>query len=914
MATNVWLWTVAGAVPGILLQGPFGLAIGGIAGFLLGRARLLEDRLTALQKHLDATSTELTTRISGLEAQLQETPVSRSEHSETQDIPPEAITSTPADEPALPADTSIPAFPESVQAVAEDTESEWLAPPLSPTKKSGPDIGQRILAWFTGGNPVVRIGIVILFFGISFLVKYAADRNVLPIELRLAGIALAAVAVLIVGWRLRERPGAYGLVLQGGAVAVLYLTVFGAIKLYQLLPGGLAFVLMVALVSLSGALAVLQNARSLALFGAAGGFITPILLSSGGGSHVMLFSYYALLNAGILGIAWFKSWRILNVLGFVFTFVIGAAWGHSSYRPEYFSTTEPFLILFFLFYVTIAVLFAHRQPPQLKGYIDGSLVFGVPLVGFTLQSALVHKMEWGLAYSALFLSTFYILLARALWKRQVEGMRLLTEAFLALGVVFGSLAVPLALDGHWTATTWALEGAALVWVGIHQQRRLARWFGLLLQIGAGAAFMISIDAGKAPLAVWNGAYLGSLMVCLAGLFSSWQLQRHKPVLIKFEHELALPVLAWGLIWWFGSGVREIDLFMANRTEAQAILVFVSLSALLAGWLARRIDWPTIGMVTVALLPVQILTALHLFAAASHTHPGQYWGWLAWPVALASQIRIMRSATGFWINGLTSIWHSGGFLLLVFLTTWQLSWAVDQFADGSHAWPLLVWGLVPALCLLMMMKYGRRLPWPVRDFPDAYLGSGLLPLTAYLALWTLYGCIQNGDPAPLPYLPIANPLDLVQLLSIYTLIRWWMKPGDTKESLESTLGSTLPAAIALVAFAWLNALVARTVHFWADVPFTWSALHHSMVYQASVSVLWSTTALAVMVYASRQTQRMIWFSGCGILVLVVAKLFLVDLSSSGTIARIVSFLAVGGLMLVIGYFSPLPPRPAAEQET
>ena len=439
MATNVWLWTVAGAVPGILLQGPFGLAIGGIAGFLLGRARLLEDRLTALQKHLDATSTELTTRISGLEAQLQETPVSRSEHSETQDIPPEAITSTPADEPALPADTSIPEFPESVQAVAEDTESEWLAPPPSPTKKSGPDIGQRILAWFTGGNPVVRIGIVILFFGISFLVKYAADRNVLPIELRLAGIALAAVAVLIVGWRLRERPGAYGLVLQGGAVAVLYLTVFGAIKLYQLLPGGLAFVLMVALVSLSGALAVLQNARSLALFGAAGGFITPILLSSGGGSHVMLFSYYALLNAGILGIAWFKSWRILNVLGFVFTFVIGAAWGHSSYRPEYFGTTEPFLILFFLFYVTIAVLFAHRQPPQLKGYIDGSLVFGVPLVGFTLQSALVHKMEWGLAYSALFLSTFYILLARALWKRQVEGMRLLTEAFLALGVVFGSL-------------------------------------------------------------------------------------------------------------------------------------------------------------------------------------------------------------------------------------------------------------------------------------------------------------------------------------------------------------------------------------------------------------------------------------------------------------------------------------------
>jgi len=360
------------------------------------------------------------------------------------------------------------------------------------------------------------------------------------------------------------------------------------------------------------------------------------------------------------------------------------------------------------------------------------------------------------------------------------------------------------------------------------------------------------------------------MVCLAGLFSSWQLQRHKPALLKFELELALPVLAWGLIWWFGSGVREIDLYLSNRTEPQAILVFVSLSALLAGG-------------------------------------------LAWPVALASQIRIMRSATGFWVKGPASFWHSGGFLLLVFLTTWQLSWPIDQFADGARAWPLLVWGRVPALCLLMMMKYGHRLPWPVREFPDAYLGSGLLPLAAYLALWTLYGCFQNGNPAPLPYLPIANPLDLVQILSIYTLVRWWMRPGDIRKTLESTLGPAVPAALALVAFAWLNALVARTVHFWADVPFTWTALHHSMVYQASVSVLWSTTALAVMVYASRQTQRMVWFSGCGILVLVIAKLFLVDLSSSGTIARIVSFLAVGGLMLVIGYFSPLPPRPAAERE-
>ncbi len=105
--------------------------------------------------------------------------------------------------------------------------------------------------------------------------------------------------------------------LQGGAVGVLYLTVFSAVKLYALIPPVLALVLMVAIVALAGILAVLQNARSLAVFGAIGGFLAPVLVSSGGGSHVMLFSYYALLNAGVLGTAWYKSWRELNLTGFL---------------------------------------------------------------------------------------------------------------------------------------------------------------------------------------------------------------------------------------------------------------------------------------------------------------------------------------------------------------------------------------------------------------------------------------------------------------------------------------------------------------------------------------------------------------------------------------------------------------------
>jgi uncharacterized membrane protein len=82
---------------------------------------------------------------------------------------------------------------------------------------------------------------------------------------------------------------------------------------------------------------------------------------------------------------------------------------------------------------------------------------------------------------------------------------------------------------------------------------------------------------------------------------------------------------------------------------------------------------------------------------------------------------------------------------------------------------------------------------------------------------------------------------------------------------------------------------------------------SVLVQASLSIFWAVLALAAMVFATRTGRRAIWIAGAVLMGVVVAKLFLVDLGSVGTIARIVSFIAVGVLMLVIGYFSPVPPR-------
>jgi uncharacterized membrane protein len=115
------------------------------------------------------------------------------------------------------------------------------------------------------------------------------------------------------------------------------------------------------------------------------------------------------------------------------------------------------------------------------------------------------------------------------------------------------------------------------------------------------------------------------------------------------------------------------------------------------------------------------------------------------------------------------------------------------------------------------------------------------------------------------------------------------------------------ALGLASFVLLNEVVAHTVHHWGGVAYHSHSLFASMLFQSAISVVWTLAAMTVTVLATRRGLRVLWFSGAGLLAATVVKLFLIDLSRSDTMERIVSFIVVGLLMLMIGYFSPLPPK-------
>ena len=829
------------------------------------------------------------------------------------DVPPLQPDGTRASPHVAAAVPAAAAIRDAVPALVSDAGGAATIPPPPAYESAAPN---PIWAWITGGNTLARVGVLLLFIGVGFLLKYAAEHVDVPLEMRLSGVAVGAIAMLIVGWRLRTRRFAYAMVVQGGGIGILYLTVFAALRLYALIAPTAAFVLLLWIAALSAFLAVRQDSLALAILGVTGGFLAPILTSTGGGDHVLLFSYYAVLNAGIFAIAWFKAWRVLNLLGFAFTFLIGTFWGVTRYRPEQFATTEPFLVLFFLFYVGIAILYALRSSLAVRSYVDGALVFGTPLVAAGLQSGLVRDIPYGMAYSALAMSVVYVGAAKLLYARRADEMRQLVEAFVALGLIFATLAVPLALDARWTTATWALEGAAMVWVGTRQLRPALRGFGLLLQLGAGVAFASGLSvwvpgAPPAAIPVLNSACVGALLVAFAGLASAWLLQRARAELSASDQSLAWAAFAWGNLWWLVAGWREIERFVPYDMRLPAVVAFLALTAAAFTLAERRLAWPAARIPALASLPALLLLALATLArnATGDSHAFAHGGVIAWPLAVAVMVFMLKrfddasNAPAGTIAAPLDVWHGGLMLLVLILTAHELTWLTWRAVGDTGVWTLIPGVLIPALGLGAVARYAQGAHWPLGVHARGYLVYGGWVVAGYLALISLLlNVVSDGDPSPLPYVPILNPIDLTLAAAAFALLAW-----SRRIESAGAVRNALAAVFALLAFVWINAIVLRTIHFYVGIAYDPHVLWRSTLVQASLSLLWSVMALATMVVAARHGQRVPWVVGAVLLAVVVVKLFVIELSHVGGIPRIVSFIGVGLLVLLIGYLAPVPPR-------
>jgi uncharacterized membrane protein len=349
---------------------------------------------------------------------------------------------------------------------------------------------------------------------------------------------------------------------------------------------------------------------------------------------------------------------------------------------------------------------------------------------------------------------------------------------------------------------------------------------------------------------------------------------------------------------------EFDHFLPAPDFWPATLVFAALTALGCVALSRWDDWREWCAPTLLLLPVMILATVR---AAPRGHVLEGSGLFAWPLALAAWFWLLRwrdrHARLFFEDGV----HVASLWFLVFLVSLESWWQVREAHIGADAWHVVMSALPAVVALMAIVAAAKAARWPVSAFPTAYAGIGAAGLAVYLWFWVLVANVFDGSAQPLPYIPLVNPVELAQALVLGALAGWLVylraAPAGwrTLEAMPANWPTYFPAV-----FAFLTAMLLRLLHHVIGVAYRVEDLARSTTVQSALSIFWGFIALTAMVIGTRSRRRPVWFAGAGLLGVVLVKMFLVDLSRTGTVARIVSFIGVGVLMLIIGRFSPVPP--------
>jgi uncharacterized membrane protein len=345
----------------------------------------------------------------------------------------------------------------------------------------------------------------------------------------------------------------------------------------------------------------------------------------------------------------------------------------------------------------------------------------------------------------------------------------------------------------------------------------------------------------------------------------------------------------------------------------------------SAWLVHRLalptrvrPWAVAATPSLLSLPIMLFTAL--YGVLELRHVFESWGWLVWPVALVLHFATLKKLDAMVPQRWWSWVHSGGVWLAVLLAGNLLVWGVQQ-ADLRHtAWASVIYlvaGVLVLLCLTPRALYEAdspvRLRWPLDRFVLAYLWRATLPLVFAVALGALAVAVHSdGNARPLPYLPLLNPTDVTVALALGTCALWLTRVRQSDLAVpQSVMDARWTLLLAALAFVAINTVWLRAAHHLGGVPWRADSLYASFLVQTGYSILWTLLALGLMLVAHRREVRTVWMGGAALLGLTVAKLFLIDLSNRGGSERIVAFIAVGALMLVVGYFAPIPPSAVTE---
>ena len=457
-----------------------------------------------------------------------------------------------------------------------------------------------------GGKILNRIGALAFIIGIGFFLKYAFDNNWITEAMRVVIGALAGF--LCIGLAYRSQKKGFQIFSQGlvgAGIAILYLSVYAAFNFYQLVPQFAAFLMMSAVTMIALANGLFYDSLAVALIGLAGGFLTPIMLSTGEVNETGLFTYIALLDVGLLAIVAKKdSWYLVEPLTFAATWLFYFSW-HVAYATEHTLPIPLFFVTVFwaLFY---GLEFLHADKPAVGMSFVIQIVPGLNIMAYYLSLYLLIDPEhhnWMAGVTVLLGAVYFAtILGLSRWKSIPEFVRVrYTLSALTLLV----LATAIQFSDFRTVSLWLLEAGILVWCSIRWNMRFVFYaalglfaVALIKLLGTGGAFVSA--APEDFSLVFNERFL-TFAIAIATLgASSLMVRRGDETLLRFAtiFEFAWCAFAFLLVTvetndFFNKRIlleRGDFLTDLQYTEAMTLSVLWIVLSLLLAWAGGKTRW------------------------------------------------------------------------------------------------------------------------------------------------------------------------------------------------------------------------------------------------------------------------------------------------------------------------------------
>ncbi|QIK55102.1 DUF2339 domain-containing protein [Dysgonomonas sp. HDW5B] len=377
-------------------------------------------------------------------------------------------------------------------------------------------------------NLLTKIGIVTLVLGIAFFVKYAIDQDWIN-EIGRVGIGLLTGGIIIgIAHKLKEKYQVFSSILVGGGISVLYITITLAFREYELFSQPLAFGLLIAITIFSVILSLFYDRRELAIFSLLGGFASPLMISTGSGNYIVLFSYILILNTGMLILAFRKKWHVLGIISYVLTLIFFWSWLIVSFENQFKGATL-FAALFFVQFYILALIDHFKGEHKVTAY-QGILILTNNLSLFLACLTIFTDYPYDVkGLVTIIIAAINAIVMVALFRKS-EIDRNLIYLIIVVVMTFVNLAIPIQMDGYVITMFWAVEMAVLLWLWQKSQIQIFR-IGFLIVAGLVVfSYLMDIAHNYVPTETAMPIILNSIfitgLVVIAGFFVS-KLLLHK---------------------------------------------------------------------------------------------------------------------------------------------------------------------------------------------------------------------------------------------------------------------------------------------------------------------------------------------------------------------------------------------------